>query len=620
MPVTDKYRPVDATPSSISPLGPTLGGVLITAVLLAGFTADPLTTWLDYQDEPHVVTASLVHTAASLGETTGLADLYRWMDETTAPLDRTTRWFKKARAGGSVPIDDLPPPPVDVHVDPGDRWAPMAERGRKRSALLVGASSMQYAVGTELERELGAFDIDVFRKGKVSTGLTRDDVFDWPEEVGRLIEEHQPDLVIGQFGGNDAQPIVSPLDGRHDLFSEGWNREYQRRINLFADLCKSANALPVLIGMPVMRPNRYNGRMKQLNALTRETILAAGGRYLSTEEISADAKGNYLASVRFRGRSGRMRMDDGIHFTRLGGQWVAADLITQLQREVLLFPSAEATDDTTPTRPPAPAYRLEVPSGSWRGASPALAWIPRDVPPEGLPVWIVLHGAYGSWVDWSQHAHRELAELASEHGIIIVTPDGEPHGWWLDSPEVPTHRMASWLAGQLLPWIDSTLPSNGRRAISGLSMGGQGALNAVLDHPDLFDAVTSWSGAVDLPHASSRKALIEYLAPYDAAPLAWEARSVLHRVRDAGAELHNTPLLLTVGTRDSTWLGPNEALHEALDARGIAHTWSTHDDGHTWSFWTGTLPEHATFVAEALVPQAAEPVELPPEDAPPPTD
>ena len=37
-------------------------------------------------------------------------------------------------------------------------------------------------------------DIDVFRKGKVSTGLTRDDVFDWPEEVGRLIEEHQPDL------------------------------------------------------------------------------------------------------------------------------------------------------------------------------------------------------------------------------------------------------------------------------------------------------------------------------------------------------------------------------------------------------------------------------------------
>ena len=142
----------------------------------------------------------------------------------------------------------------------------------------------------------------------------------------------------------------------------------------------------------------------------------------------------------------------------------------------------------------------------------------------------------------------------------------------------------------------------------------------MLDHPDLFDAVTSWSGAVDLPHASSRKALIEYLAPYDAAPLAWEARSVLHRVRDAGADLHNTPLLLTVGTRDSTWLGPNEALQEALDARGIAHTWSTHDDGHTWSFWTGTLPEHATFVAEALVPQAAEPVELPPEDAPPPTD
>ncbi len=72
--------------------------------------------------------------------------------------------------------------------------------------LLVGASSVQYYLGAELERRLEAHrDVTVLRLGKLGTGLARPDVFDWPAKLAELLDAFQPDLVIAMLGGNDAQ-------------------------------------------------------------------------------------------------------------------------------------------------------------------------------------------------------------------------------------------------------------------------------------------------------------------------------------------------------------------------------------------------------------------------------
>jgi len=57
---------------------------------------------------------------------------------------------------------------------------------------------------------------------------------------------------------------------------------------------------------------------------------------------------------------------------------------------------------------------------------------------------------------------------------------------------------------QLIPWIDShfrTLAVRGERAVTGLSMGGFGAMSYAARHPDLFAAAASFSGAVDINKA-----------------------------------------------------------------------------------------------------------------------
>lgn len=84
--------------------------------------------------------------------------------------------------------------------------------------------------------------------------------------------------------------------------------------------------------------------------------------------------------------------------------------------------------------------------------------------------------------------------------MIIVCPDGR-NSWYWDSPVDPSMQMESFFTDCLIPTVDSlyrTMPARGGRAITGLSMGGHGALWLAWRHPDLFGAAGSMSGGVDI--------------------------------------------------------------------------------------------------------------------------
>ncbi len=633
MTVIDKYKPVRQEPQTVTPVRSVLPGVFVSALALLVFSADSLQTFAFYEDDLPAPVSVAIEGIHGVSEATGVLGLRRGLDALVDPLNRTAKLFRKDDGAPAAAEDDeVPAEPVEPTLPPGERWAASPLRDRPTRILIVGASSIQHAIGTELQRELEARyqDLVILRKGKVSTGLARPDVFDWPSEVAALMDEFQPDVVIGQFGGNDAQNMMSDA-GPQKMGSEGWVQEYTRRVTDLSQAIVDHGALPIMVGMPVMRSEGFNRRIGIVNDVTRASVQSVGGLYLSLTEPSADDKGRYKASVMFDGRSGRMRMDDGIHFTRLGGQFMARFLSQRLERNIVLFPKDDvapegsadnpvllASADTDQPAPapeptkvegPAPAYRITIPSER-RGPSDALAYVPHDVPAEGLPVWYLLHGAWGSWEDWPDHAHEVLAELADEHRMIIVTPDGMPHGWYLDSPVRPEHQLGTWLVTDLLDAVESQLPADGRRAISGNSMGGHGALHAALSRPAAFETVTSMSGVTDLTHAASREHLQELLGTFEAAPTAWTSRSALHRVQASPYLLSGTRLMLSCGDQD-TWWGPNQRFHEALTALGISHTWDPQQGGHTWDLWVDALPRHAAFVAapwkiETPPAQAAE--------------
>jgi S-formylglutathione hydrolase FrmB len=222
------------------------------------------------------------------------------------------------------------------------------------------------------------------------------------------------------------------------------------------------------------------------------------------------------------------------------------------------------------------------------------------VPKQGLPALILLHGAWDDWTAWSDMAHRDLQRLATEHRLILVLPDGEPFGWYLDSDRVPGNNIQTYLTDELLPDVAEHLPVDGTWGIGGLSMGGNGAIVTAMKHPGRFRSVSSMSGAVDLEVAKSRTQLQDLLGTYDEAPALWQAWSARHLLAADPEGAQRFALRLSTGDKDKSWTGPNEALHAQLDAQQVSHVWLKIPGGHTWDVWKSLLPGDVAWHAGIL--------------------
>ncbi|WP_432327028.1 alpha/beta hydrolase [Mucilaginibacter sp. P25] len=93
-----------------------------------------------------------------------------------------------------------------------------------------------------------------------------------------------------------------------------------------------------------------------------------------------------------------------------------------------------------------------------------------------------------------------VKDLADQYNIIIVMPEGEIFSYYVDSPIDPNSKFETYIIKEVIPFIDSkyrTVNDKKGRLITGLSMGGFGALYLSTRHPELFAAAGSMSGALD---------------------------------------------------------------------------------------------------------------------------
>src|SRR5690606_41198449 len=83
--------------------------------------------------------------------------------------------------------------------------------------------------------------------------------------------------------------------------------------------------------------------------------------------------------------------------------------------------------------------------------------------------------------------------------LIIVTPSVGPASYYYDSPMLDSVRYETYIINELIPHIDKSYRTFARkesRAITGLSMGGHGAMLLSAKHPELFIAAGSMSGVM----------------------------------------------------------------------------------------------------------------------------
>ena len=213
--------------------------------------------------------------------------------------------------------------------------------------------------------------------------------------------------------------------------------------------------------------------------------------------------------------------------------------------------------------------------------------------PVRCPVIYLLHGFGNNHFSWMK-IKPNLPQIADRDGLIFVCPNGQD-SWYWDSPQRPDYRYETFISQEMIAYVDShyaTIADRTGRAITGLSMGGQGAMWNAIRHKEVFGAAGSTSGGVDIRPFPKSWNMSKSLGDKETHPEVWEQHAVINLVEQL--QNHDLALIIDCGEKDF-FLEVNKAFHQKLLEHGIDHDFITRPGMHNWDYWNNSIDYQILF-------------------------
>jgi hypothetical protein len=263
---------------------------------------------------------------------------------TSAPVARPTA-VPTTRRPTATSTPKPPPPPAGGGISTNRKCetAPAASTGGPGRQvtpaapldLLITGDSLQESMGPRLAAYANAKShmVAACTVPKYSTGLVRDDFFDWPAYARQLASQRGPEAVSFMIGGNDGQNMS--VNGR--VLAAGspeWAAEYQRRAASVMRAFTAQGAKVYWIGMPIARSERLTRIYTvQNDAVRRAAAGVAGVQFVDIWAMFAPG-GRYQDSFANEyGTVERMRSSDGIHLSTAGAAFLARRMLQVLNAD-----------------------------------------------------------------------------------------------------------------------------------------------------------------------------------------------------------------------------------------------------------------------------------------------
>ena len=279
-------------------------------------------------------------------------------------LDRPRAWFEDAIGRDHATIDTeivlpTPPPPAVTTpaAEPGS-GVPTGERTpeppptapekpekvvftpRNKLRLWIAGDSLVITPGYAIYRAFGQNeavqklgDVD----GRVATGLTRPDVFNWFSHISDTVKQRRPDLVVINFGGNDDHDLMTglPRGASLDGFGgEKWIKEYRRRVGGVMDIVNQGGAFVVWLGLPITDDAAQSRRWRLLNRATLAEAQRRAGKAAYVDMYGLLSRNGEFASYLENedGELEKVRAPDGVHLERAGGDIIADQVVREVRQ------------------------------------------------------------------------------------------------------------------------------------------------------------------------------------------------------------------------------------------------------------------------------------------------
>jgi S-formylglutathione hydrolase FrmB len=216
---------------------------------------------------------------------------------------------------------------------------------------------------------------------------------------------------------------------------------------------------------------------------------------------------------------------------------------------------------------------------------------------ERFPVLYLLHGYGGNYANWVRRV-PQLQELADKNRMIIVCPDGAIGSWYFDSPVDSTIRFETYVSQEIPAYIDGkykTIADRKHRAISGLSMGGHGALFLAFRHSETFGACGSMSGALNVSQITRGFSMDKLLGDTIKNSKYYNDWSVLNVIDKYPKD--SLAIIIDCGTEDFIFQ-MSKATHDKMMRLKIPHDYIERPGKHDWQYWANAVKYQVLFFRE----------------------
>lgn len=231
------------------------------------------------------------------------------------------------------------------------------------------------------------------------------------------------------------------------------------------------------------------------------------------------------------------------------------------------------------------------------------------------PVIYLLHGASGDEHDWTRKGSAvETLDGLIRRGLIrpsiAVMPSIGPQSWFADGA---VHKMETALMTELLPYVEQRYragTARHERAIAGLSMGGFGALNLSLRHPQRFCGAGVISPAIYdplPPETSAARRAPQLMRDGKFDPELWKTLNYPTHLDNYGQAPQKVPMWIVSGDHDALGIAVMSAnlywrLHtiqpKQVELRIV-------DGDHEWMVFRDALPDALQYVDRMCVANRA---------------
>src|SRR5215472_13846957 len=258
-------------------------------------------------------------------------------------------------------------------------------------------------------------------------------------------------------------------------------------------------------------------------------------------------------------------------------------------------------------------YCVFIPSG-YEGRA-------KDHPARRYPILYFLHGlGDNEQTLFNGGGWTLLDDLRNQHKMgdfLIVAPEGR-RSFYINSADGSV-RYGDFFLQEFMPQIERKYHINGGRAdraISGISMGGYGALRFAFAHPELFSAVSAQSAALitespeQLDAASnSGSPLLGVLAPVFGNPIDvrhWNENSPFLLAKRNAVALRGLAIYFNCGQQDNYGFEKGAAaLDEELVKEHVKHEYHPYPGDHSVQYFLTHFAEVMEFHSRVfgLIPQ-----------------